>query len=103
MERIIKTLEDGYQIIESDTRNVDFCGVAGWISYWIVDKNGEQIMSFPSVQRAERWFEMNKDNLDEPFNAEVEKLARSLTRRMGIKWETLSEEEKQEWIDEVSG
>jgi hypothetical protein len=33
---------------------------------------------------------------------QLESLARKLTRKMGLKWETLSEEEKREWIEEVS-
>ena len=101
-ERVIKMLEDGHTLIESDARDVEFCGVAGWISYWIVDKNDERVETFASKARAERSWEMNKDNLSPVYDRDAEKLARSLTRKMGIKWEKLSEEEKKEWMAEVS-
>jgi hypothetical protein len=39
MDKIVKTLKNGYRILETDNRDVDFCGVAGWISYWIIDRN----------------------------------------------------------------
>jgi hypothetical protein len=102
MDKIVKTLKNGYRILETDNREVDFCGVAGWISYWIIDRNGERIETFSSAQRAERWFEMNKDDIAVPHDKQLESLARKLTRKMGLKWETLSEEEKREWIEEVS-
>lgn len=100
--RTVKTLDRGYSIIEQDTRNVNLGGVSGWISYFIVDKNGDNIESFSSVQRAVRWWELNGGSLDEVFNESLEKEAKKLTKRMGIKWDTLSLEEKQEWIDELS-
>jgi hypothetical protein len=101
-DKVIRTLERGYVLVQSDTRGVSLGGVAGWISFWLVDKNGERIKSFASVQRADNWWELNKDNMDEQFDANVEREARSLVRRMGIKWDKLSLEEKQEWIDECT-
>lgn len=101
-DRVIKTLKDGYQILESDTRDVDFCGVAGWISYWLVDRNGEQVETFSSALRAERWYGMNRNGIKKPGDTNAEKLAKSLTKKMGLKWETLSDEEKEEWIKEVT-
>jgi hypothetical protein len=95
---IIKTLDYGYVIEQIDSRHF-----GGWISYWIMSSKGRWVKSFTSAGKAEQWFEMNRDKLNKskPMS-DAEKQARSLTRRMGIKWETLSEEEKQEWIDEVS-
>jgi hypothetical protein len=102
MDKVIKTLEDGYQIIETDTRHCEFGGVSGWVSYWLVDRNGETIETFASACKAERWYEANKDDIGVTYDANVEKLARSLTKKMGLKWETLSEEEKEEWIEECT-
>jgi hypothetical protein len=45
---------------------------------------------------------MNKDDIAMPHDKKLEALARKLTKQMGLKWETLSEQEQQEWIEEVS-
>ena len=99
MEKIVKRLEDGYSIIEMDTRDVDFLGVAGWISYWIVDKYDEKIETFCTVKRAEEWWDRNKETVGPAFEANAEKLAKKFVRQMGLKWKQLSTTERQEWVD----
>ena len=102
MEKVIKSLGKGYKIVETDTRGVEFGGIEGWISYWIVDKDGDDIETFSSAVRAENWWAENKDTIDESFDGSVERLAKNLTGRMGLKWGNLSDKEKKEWIEECT-
>ena len=100
-KKIVKELDNGYTLVEFDTRESEFCGVPGYISYWIVDKNDNWIKSFPSSNRALAWWETNRYELDTPLDETLEREAKRLTRKMGLKWETLDRAEKQEWIDEL--